>query len=179
MKSIGIWYLSKILEIWTKNVKGGSAKVEIFGSDKWDPCQKNLKIAFLAVAPFIVKFRFEKYRYLLTHLLCLQIFEVLLSDKHSTGPQNGRLVPLPVACLVWWYSFRPQIYDESETDQILNAKYFVWKNYTLGKWGSRKAFNQNSLMQLFNGDRRIVQWHTDREKTSSHGLTLALFLLLD
>jgi len=30
------------------------------------------------------------------------------------------------------------------------------KNYTLGKWGSRKAFNQNSLMQLFNGDRRIV-----------------------
>jgi len=97
--------------------------------------EKNLKIAFLTVAPFIVKFRFEKYRYLLTHLLCLQIFEVLLSDKHSTGPRNGRLVPLPVACLVWWYSFRPQIYDESETDQILNAKYFVGKNYTLGKWG--------------------------------------------
>ena len=61
---------------------------------------ETLKIAFLAVAPFIVKFRFEKYRYLLTHLLCLQIFEVLLSDKHSTGPRNGRLVPLPVACLV-------------------------------------------------------------------------------
>ena len=120
--------------------------------------EKNLKISFLTVAPFIVKFRFEKYRYLLTHLLCLQIFEVLLSDKHSTGPRNGRLVPLPVACLVWWYSFRPQIYDESETDQILNAKYFVWKNYTLGKWGTMKAFNQNSLMQLFNGDRRIVQW---------------------
>ena len=55
-------------------------------------------------------------------------------------------------------SFRPQIYDESETDQILNAKYFFWKKYTLGKLGSRKAFNQNSLMQLFNGDRRIVQW---------------------
>ena len=55
-------------------------------------------------------------------------------------------------------SFRPQIYDESETDQILNAKYYVWKNYTLGKWGLREAFNQNSLMQLFNGDRRIVQW---------------------
>ena len=62
--------------------------------------EKNLKIAFLTVAPFIVKFRFEKYRYLLTHLLCLQIFEVLLSDKHSTGPRNGRLVHLPVACLV-------------------------------------------------------------------------------
>ena len=55
-------------------------------------------------------------------------------------------------------SFRPQIYDESETDQILNAKYFVWKNYTLGKWGTRKAFNQNSLMHFFNGDRHIVHW---------------------
>ena len=53
-------------------------------------------------------------------------------------------------------SFRPQIYDESETDQILNAKYFVWKKYTLGKWGRREAFYQNSLMQLFNGHRRIV-----------------------
>ena len=53
-------------------------------------------------------------------------------------------------------SFRLQIYDESETDQILNAKYFVWKKYTLGKWGLGEAFNQNSLMQLFNGDRRIV-----------------------
>ena len=42
-------------------MKGGSAKVEIFGSDKWDPCQKKTsKKAFLAVAPFIVKFRFEK-----------------------------------------------------------------------------------------------------------------------
>ena len=41
---------------------------------------------------------------------------------------------------------------------VLNAKYFVGKNYTLGKWGTRKAFNQNSLMQHFNGDRRIVQW---------------------
>ena len=130
--------------------------------------EKNLKIAFLTVAPFIVKFRFEKYRYLLTHLLCLQIFEVLLSDKHSTGPRNGRLVPLPVACLVWWYSFRPQIYDESETDQILNAKYFVWKNYTLGKWGLREAFNQNSLMQLFNGDRPIVQWWQELPELPPH-----------
>ena len=147
MKNIGIWYLSKVLgngwNFWEWQM--GSL------------LEKNIKITFFSDAPFIVKFRFEKYRYLLTHLLCLQIFEVLLSDKHSTGPRNGRLVPLPVACLVWWYSFRPQIYDESETDQILNAKYFVWKNYTLGKWGSRKAFNQNSLMQLFNVDRPIVQ----------------------
>ena len=154
-------------------MNGGSVKVEIFGNDKWDHCQKkNIKITFLTDAPFIVKFRFEKYRYLLTYLLCTQIFEAPLSHNHSTGPQNvsaafnchcssecvKRLVPLSVACLVWWHSFRPQIYDESETDQILNAKYFVWKNYTLGKWGSRKAFNQNSLMQLFNGDRRIVHW---------------------
>ena len=121
--------------------------------------EENLKITFFTDAPFIVKFRFEKYRYLLTFLLCIQIFEAPLSHSHSTGPQNisaGRLVPLSVACLVWWHSFRPQIYDESKTDQILNAKYFVWNNYTLGKWGSRKAFNQNSLMQLFNGDRAIV-----------------------
>ena len=148
--------------------------------------EKNLKIAFLTVAPFIVKFRFEKYRYLLTHLLCLQIFEVLLSDKHSTGPRNGRLVLLPVACLVWWYSFRPQIYDESETDQILNAKYYVWKNYTLGKWGLREAFNQNSLMQLFNGDRRIVQWYSYSAISSvcygisdmSHGHNSTVFRVL-
>ena len=33
---------------------------------------------------------------------------------------------------------------------------FCLKNYTLGKWGLREAFNQKSLMQLFNGDRRIV-----------------------
>ena len=119
-------------------------------------------------------FFYRKYRYLLTYLLCTQIFEAPLSHNHSTGPQNvsaafnchcssecvKRLVPLSVACLVWWHSFRPQIYDESETDQILNAKYFVWKNYTLGKWGLREAFNQNSLMQLFNGDRRIVHWRT-------------------
>ena len=47
-----------------KKREGGSAKVEIFVGDVWDPCQKkNIKIAFLAVAPFIVKFRFEKYKY--------------------------------------------------------------------------------------------------------------------
>ena len=40
MKNIGIWYLSKILGILAKNVKGGSVKVEIFGNDKWDHCQK-------------------------------------------------------------------------------------------------------------------------------------------
>ena len=33
-------------------------------------------------------------------------------------------------------SFRPQIYDESETDQILNAKYYVRKNYTQVTQGS-------------------------------------------
>ena len=50
--------------------------------------EKNLKISFLTAAPFIVKFRFEKYRYLLTYLLCIQIFEAPLSHSHSTGPQN-------------------------------------------------------------------------------------------
>ena len=74
--------------------------------------EKNLKITFFTDAPFIVKFRFEKYRYLLTYLLCIQIFEAPPSHSHSTGPQNvspiedqkrthqdskgGRLVPLPV-----------------------------------------------------------------------------------
>lgn len=148
--------------------------------------EKNIKITFLTDAPFIVKFRFEKYRYLLTYLLCIQIFEAPLSHSHSTGPQNvsaafnchcssecvKRLVPLSVACLVWWHSFRPQIYDESETDQILNAKYFVWKNYTLGKWGSRKAFNQNSLMQLFNGDRPIVHCTMRRSPLQSVNRTI-------
>ena len=140
---------------------GGLLRLKFLGMTNGIIARKNIKITFLTDAPFIVKFRFEKYRYLLTYLLCIQIFEAPLSHSHSTGPQNisaGRLVPLSVACLVWWHSFRPQIYDESETDQILNAKYFVWKNYTLGKWGLREAFNQNSLMQLFNGDRRIVHW---------------------
>ena len=96
-------------------MNGGSVKVEIFGNDKWDHCQKkNIKITFFTDAPFIVKFRFEKYRYLLTYLLCIQIFEAPPSHSHSTGPQNvsaafnchcssecvKRLVPLSVACLV-------------------------------------------------------------------------------
>ena len=66
--------------------------------------EKNIKITFLTDAPFIVKFRFEKYRYLWTYQLCIQIIEAPLSDSHSTGPQKeemqgpkgGRLVPLPV-----------------------------------------------------------------------------------
>ena len=66
--------------------------------------KKYLKITFFTDAPFIVKFRFEKYRNFLTFLLCIQIFEVPLSDSHSTGPQKethqepkgGRLVSLPV-----------------------------------------------------------------------------------
>ena len=63
-------------------------------------------------------------------------------------------------------SFRPKIYAESETDQILNAKYFVWKKYSLGKWGLREAFNQNSLMQLFNGDRLIVHCLVEQRSLS-------------
>ena len=50
--------------------------------------EKNLKITYFTDAPFIVKFRFEKYRYLLTYLLCIQIFEAPLSDSHSTRPRN-------------------------------------------------------------------------------------------
>ena len=73
-------------------------------------------------------------------------------------------------CKILILSFRPQIYDESETDQILNAKYFAWKNYTPRKWGIREAFDQDSLMQLFNGDRRIVHCNdasTPKKQTST------------
>ena len=82
--------------------------------------EKKLLIAFLTVGPN-VKLRFEEYRYLLNHLLCIKIIEDLLSDSHSTGPRN---LSVAFDC---HYSpdFRPQIYDESETDQILHAKYFV------------------------------------------------------
>ena len=88
----------------------------------------NLKIPFLTVAPFIVKFRFENYRYLFTHLLCIQIFRILLSDSHSTGPRNqepkvGQLVRVVSGVMI--VSFRPQIYNESETEQKMNSKYFV------------------------------------------------------
>ena len=68
-----------------KKCEGGSVKVGIFGNDKWNHFQKK---HHLTDTPFIVKFRFEKYRYLLTYLLCIQIFEALLSDSHSTGPQK-------------------------------------------------------------------------------------------
>ena len=92
--------------------------------------EANLKITFFTDAPFIVKFRFEKYRYLLTYLLCIKIFEAPLSDSHSTGPRNqepkgGQLVLLTVVSGVMIVSFRPQIYNESETEQKMNSKYFV------------------------------------------------------
>ena len=61
MKNIGKRYLSKILEIGAKNVKGGGLpRLKFLGVTNEIPARKNLKIAFLAVAPFIVKFRFEK-----------------------------------------------------------------------------------------------------------------------
>ena len=50
--------------------------------------EKNIKITFFTDAQFIGKFRFEKYRYLLTFLLCIKIFEAPLSDSHSIGPRN-------------------------------------------------------------------------------------------
>ena len=88
--------------------------------------RKNLKITFLTDAPFMVKFRFEKYRYLLTHLLCLQIF-----FSHKTIQMVPKMFLLLLAVIVLCLSclmilsFCPKIYAESETDQILNAKYFV------------------------------------------------------
>ena len=47
------------LKYWSYMQKMKSVKAEIFGNDRWDRCQKKLKITFFTDAPFIVKFRFE------------------------------------------------------------------------------------------------------------------------
>ena len=132
--------------------------------------EKNIKITFLTDAPFIVKFRFEKYRYLLTYLLCTQIFEAPLSHNHSTGPQNVSAAfnchcsSECVCCLLPVLSddthFVPKYMMKVKLIKYWMPNILSEQNYTLGKWGTRKAFNQNSLMQLFNGDRRIVHWYT-------------------
>ena len=131
--------------------------------------EENLKITFFTDAPFIVKFRFEKYRYLLTYLLCIQIFEAPLSDSHSTGPQKEdtsrtkKRTTNAFACLLSWYCH----FDPKYMMKVKMIKYWMpnivsEKKYALGKWGLREAFNQNSLMQLLNGDRRIVQWKSEK-----------------
>ena len=66
------------------------------------------------------------------------------------------LVPLPVLSDETVIS-SPNIWWKWNWSNI-ECQILCLKNYTLGKWGLREAFNQNSLMQLFNGDRRIVQW---------------------
>ena len=66
--------------------------------------EKNLKITFLTDAPFIVKFRFEKYRYLLTaccaskysKLLSLKAIQLVPKKRTRQEPKGGRLVHLPV-----------------------------------------------------------------------------------
>ena len=105
---------------------GGLLRLKFLGMANGIIARKKIKITFLTDAPFIVKFRFEKYRYLLTHLLCLQIF---FSQKTiQMVPEMFLLfltaIVLCLSCLNI-LSFRPKIYAESETDQILNAKYFV------------------------------------------------------
>ena len=137
MKNISIWYLSNILEVWAKNVKGGLSRLKFLGWHMRSLPEENLEIVFLTVAPFIVKFRFEKYRYLLTHLLCLQIFEVLFSDNHSTGPRNVSAVSA-FACLVWWYChFVPKYMMKVKLikywmPNIMSEKIIHWEN---GDWG--------------------------------------------
>ena len=103
-----------------------------------------LKITFLTDAPFIMKFRFEKYRYLLTYLLCIQIFEAPLSDSHSTGPQKEdmsrtkRRTTSAFACFVWWYRhFVPKYVMKVKLikywmPNILPEKIIHWEN---GDWG--------------------------------------------
>ena len=62
------------------------------------------------------------------------------------------------ACLVWWHChFVPNYMMKVKLIKYWMPNIFL-KKYTHGKWGLGEAFNQNSLMQLFNGDRRIVHW---------------------
>ena len=75
-----------------KTWRGGLWRLKFLWMTNGIIARKNLKITFFTDAPFIVKFRFEKYRYLLTHLLCLQIFEVL----QLVPEMFVLLVPLPV-----------------------------------------------------------------------------------
>ena len=97
--------------------------------------EKYLKITFLTDAPFIVKSRFENYRYLLTYLLCIKIFEAPLSDGHSTGPQKmhtsrtKRRTTSAFVCLVCCYRhFVPKY--------VMKVKLTVRPNYRRGLlWG--------------------------------------------
>ena len=145
---------------------GGLLRLKFLGMTNGIIARKNIKITFLTDAPFIVKFRFEKYRYLLTYLLCTQIFEAPLSHNHSTGPQNVSAAfnchcsSECVCCLLPVLSddthFVPKYMMKVKLIKYWMPNILPEKNCTLGKWGLREAFNQNSLMQLFNGDRRIV-----------------------
>ena len=65
-------------------------------------------------------------------------------------------MPLPVLCDETVIS-PPNIWWKWNLSNI-GCQILCLKKYTHGKWGLGEAFNQNSLMQLFNGDRRIVHW---------------------
>ena len=117
---------------------------DVHGQNTWMG-ERNLNIAFLTVAPFIVKFRFEKYRYLFTHLLCIQIFRILLYDSHSTDPQNqepkgGQLVPSTVLYDVMILSYITKV----KLNKKMNAKYFVWKMKYWEIWDWGKHFTKIS-----------------------------------
>ena len=89
-------------------------------------------------------------------LLSLIAIQLVLKKRTRQEPKGGRLVPWPVLSYdtvilspnIWW----------KWNWLNIECQIFCLKKYTLRKCGLGEAFNQNSLMQLFNGDRRIVHW---------------------
>ena len=92
------------------------------------------------------------------YLKLLSLIAIQLVPKKGTHqePKGEQLVPLPVLSDDTVIS-SPNIWWKWNWSNI-ECQIFCLKKYTLGKWGHGEAFNQNSLMQLFNGDRRIVHW---------------------
>ena len=52
--------------------KRGLRRLKFFGVTNGSIVRKSLKITFFSVTPFILKLRYEKNRYLFTHLLCIK-----------------------------------------------------------------------------------------------------------
>ena len=118
---------------------------------------------FLSVALFIVELRFKKYNFCWFTCCALNYLKFFSLIPIQLAPEIF-LLPFTAIVLQLLDCIFPVLFDdcvlsspicnEIETDQILNAKWFVWKKVILGKWGLRKAFSRNSLKQHFNGDRQ-------------------------
>ena len=113
-------FVKKFWVMLKKCKGGGLSRLKFLEMTDGIIARKNLKITFLTDAPFIVKFRFEKYRYLLTYLLCIQIFEAPLSDSHSTR-EGGERYHLPELFPKW---FCPSYMIK--TTRWSNQNTFIW-----------------------------------------------------